>query len=305
MRVIDIQAQMRRVGVIRLGEQAPASGNMPGKRLSTFRLTSNDQHALRVVAQKYGGSVVPWASGSQSWQIVTRASELPIEIGPIPATTAYEYWAQVGGKGSKQCIRRCDGCTIHEGVERGGSCICPADPIERAAASKQKGSKVCSLVCRLFVRLPEVPDVGLWQVTTGSFYAAREVPAIMDGIEALAQMGAHIRARLAIDVRRGGGKTFPVLAVRLTQTNDELRALAVDHFEKMKALDGADKMAQVAFKLGLPMTVADGRIIRTIQDVPAELNGNARALPESNGGQDSYGQEIMGDWGDLTGDRDE
>lgn len=294
MRVIDIQAKMRRVGVIRLGEQQ--QGNGPGKRLATFRLTSNDRHQLDVVAMKYGGVVRKWEGGSQQWQVTTQASEIPIEIGNVPATTAYEFWAQVGGKGSKQCIRRCDGCTIKEGLERGGSCVCPSDPIERAAASKQKGSKVCGLVCRLFVRLPEVPDVGLWQVTTGSFYAAQEVPAIMDGIEALAQMGAHIRARLAIDIRKGGGKTYPVLSVRMYQSNDELRALAMDHFEKMKALEGADKMTEVAFKLGIPMTVQDGKIIRTVRDIPPELAGPQQgALPQGT---------TEDDHGALFGDHD-
>lgn len=295
MRVLDIQAKMRRVGVIRLGEQSP--GNAPGKKLSTFRLTSNDKHALEVVAQKYGGQVVPWAGGSQSWQIVTKANELPIELGNIPATTAYEFWAQVGGVGSKQCIRRCDGCTIREGIERGDACKCPTDPLVRAAESKKKGTKVCSLVCRLFVRLPEVPDVGLWQVSTGSFYAAQEVPAIMDGIEALAQMGAHIRAKLAIDIRKGGGKTYPVLAVRLTQTNDELRALAMDHFEKMKALEGADKMAQVAFKLGIPMKVEGGVMTPSEQQAlpPAQM----QALPaaETKAPADPKEGDEMGHWG--------
>lgn len=272
MRVLDIQSKMRSVGVIRLGEQGET--NKPGKRLSTFRLTSNDKRTLEAVARRYGGEVRPWPNGSQQWQITTRASEIPIEVGNIPVMTAYEHWAQVGGTGSKQCIRRCDGCTIREGIERGNPCQCPADPKERAEAAKRKGSRVCSLVTRMFVRLPEVPDIGLWKVSTGSFFAAQEVPAIMDGIEALAQMGAHIRARLAIDIRTGGGKKFPVPVVRMDQTNDELRELAVSHFERMKALEGADKMAQVAFKLGIPMSVING----DQKELPATTQA-AQALP--------------------------
>lgn len=266
MRVIDIQAKMKRVGIIRLGEQQTGSG--PGKRLSTFRLTSNDRRVMDAVAARYGGVVRPWPGGQQSWQVTTTSNELPIEISNVPASTQYELWQQIGGKGSKQCVRRCDGCEIREGAEKGQACKCPRDPLERAAQSKVKGSNVCSLSMRMWVRLPEVPDVGLWQVTSGSFYAAQEVPAIMDGIEALAQMGAHIRARLAIDIRAGGGKKFPVLAVRLDQSNDDLRSLAQRHFEQMRALEGADKMQQVAFKLGLPMTVVDGRLINTVVDAP-------------------------------------
>lgn len=295
MRVLDIQAKMKRCGIIRLGEQAGTNG--PGKRLATFRLTSNDKRALDRAAQIFGGTVVPWPNGSQAWQVITKTNELPIEISNVPASTQYELWAQVGGKGSKQCVRRCDGCTIVEGVERGGACVCPRDPIERAAKAKLKGSNVCSLSCRLFVRIPNLPDVGLWQVTTGSFYAAQEVPAIMDGIEALAQMGAHIRARLAIDIRKGGGKTYPVLAVRLDQSNDELRALAMDHFEKMKALEGADKMAQVAFKLGIPMKVVDGTMVTEDDAQQALPAATVQALPATSAHEPGQ-QPNLGDWGD-------
>lgn len=272
MRAIDIQAQMKRVGVIRLGEQK-VEDNKPGARLATFRLTSNDKRTLEAAARFYGGTVRAWPSGTQMWQLTTEAGEMPIELSNVATSTQYELWGQVGGKGSKQCLRRCDGCEIKEGLEAGSDCKCPKDPKARASESKRKGSNVCSLNCRLFVRLPEVPDVGLWQVTTGSFYAAKEVPAIMDGIEALAEMGAHIRARLAIDIRTGGGKKFPVLAVRLDQSNDELRELAMSHFEKMRALEGGDvdPVLKVAFKLGLPMTVVDGKAIRTVADGPAAL----------------------------------
>lgn len=297
MRVLDIQAKMKRVGVIRLGAEKPERG--PGKRLATFRLTSNDRRALERAAQLYGGAVMPWKDGSQSWQIITNASELPIELSNVAAETSYELWGQIGGRGSKQCLRRCDGCTIRQGAESGNPCKCPTDPLVRAEQSKKSGSGVCSLTCRLFVRLPELPDVGLWQVTTGSFYSAQEVPAIMDGIEALAQMGAHIRARLAIDIRKGGGKTFPVLAVRLDQSNDELRALAQDHFEKMQALEGADQMTKVAFKLGIPMTVVDGQMIRTVQDTPALTDQTVetqsrKELPQQV--ETTEGQAKLGDW---------
>lgn len=299
MRVLDIQAKMKRVGVIRLGEEKKANG--PGKRLATFRLTSNDRRALESVARLYGGQVMPWANGSQSWQITTTSNELPIELSNVPAITAYELWQQVGGSGSKQCIRRCDSCTIQQGIESGQACKCPTDPLVRAEQAKKSGSGVCSLTCRLFVRLPDVPDVGLWQVTTGSFYAAQEVPAIMDGIEALAQMGAHIRARLAIDIRKGGGKTFPVLAVRLNQSNDELRALAMQHFEQMKALDGADQVTKVAFKLGIPMTVVDGRMIQTVRDDQPALESTASTQPQLPVIESTERSGNMGDWDKKEG----
>ena len=259
MRVLDLQTQMKRSGVIRLGE-AKVSDNQPGKRLSTFRLTSNDKSALEAVARLYGGTVTKWEKGSQQWQVTTRASELPIEISNMPTSTQYEYWR------AGVCERRCNGCSILEGMEAGKSCQCPADPKERALESKRKGSGVCTLSIRMWVRLPEVPDIGVWQVTSHSFYAAKEMPGTMDGIEHLAKIGAHLRARLAIDIRKSGSKVFPVLTMRLDQSEDDLRAIAMHHMDSMRALEGADEMTKVAFKLGLPMTVVDGKMVPTVRD---------------------------------------
>jgi hypothetical protein len=270
MRVVDLAATQKRSGVIRLGEASTGENNI-GRPLSTFRLTSNDKKALDAVAVRYGGVVGRWDRGSQLFQIVTKANELPIEISNVDTDTAYELWAQVGDKKMKECLRRCDGCNIVGGKEQGVPCKCPSDPIERSQMSKARGKVACSLTLRMFVRLPEIPDVGLWQVTSGSYFAAKQVPALMEGVGKLAQMGLPVRARLAIDRQRSGGRQFPVLAVRIDQSLDEIKALAVGHFEKLTALEACnDPMTRLAFQLGMPTTVVDGRLIRTVKDdVPA------------------------------------
>lgn len=220
MRVIDIQHGMRELGRIRMG--AAKAGNAPGKKLTTFRLTSRDEHAIRMAAKEYGGEVLPWqnpSDGSKQFQVIVKAEELPVLISPIAASQAYEMWTAGG------CQKRCDGCTE---MLSGTPCSCDPDPKKRAELAKT--GKNCKLTTRLGFMLPGVPDLGVWRLESHGYYAAVELPRVSDMLSSAARQGAFIPAFIAIEIRtsmKGGKKkVYPVPVIRLRYSMSQIPAIA-------------------------------------------------------------------------------
>ncbi len=237
-RVLDIQRAQRQLGRIRLGT---VEDDGRPKKLATFRLTSNDPRALEAAAEVYGGEVrqTPEASRvRERLEVVTKTNEIEVVVSEQPVTTQYELWGKAGN-GPKEpfvCLRRCDSSYIDGGVQAGQPCLCHPDPKERARLSKVRGQEQCHLVMRVWVQIPRIPDVGVWRVDSQSFYGASELPATMDGLQAFASIGMRLRAMLAIEIRQSGSKRFPVLALRIAQSMDDLKALAIEHVEGQAAL---------------------------------------------------------------------
>ncbi len=162
MSIVDLQLKARRLGEIRLGDTVTRDGKTYPVSLDTFRLTSISKGLLVKAAELWGGEVTPWQASENSaakFQITTNVSELPVYVAPQDpdSVTWYESWTAGGLQ------RRCDGETIISRSGEGLPCVC--DPDDRE----------CRMVTRLQVMLPDLPDVGVWTLSSTGFYAASEI----------------------------------------------------------------------------------------------------------------------------------
>lgn len=218
--VTPIQRLERRLptaGRLRFGDK---SGNRGApKALDKWRATSRDQTAIEQLAAVYGGTPRPWKGApgrERQWEVYTDTSELSVLLPPNPLGDGpiYELWSGGG------CLRRCDGesCeTSQQGPDGAESvmvpCICAAqDDLE------------CSVKTRLQVILPDVRFSGVWRLDTGSWYAAHELPGMVDMIVQLQEQGRITRALLRLEVESKPGKNYVVPKLGLASTADELAA---------------------------------------------------------------------------------
>jgi len=148
--------------------------------LDAWRFTSDREDAIRAVAEIYGGDPHPWSDRTGEWEVFTEADTLAVQLPADPLFAAYELW------GSGGCQRRCDGerCVVPVQDPQGGhldevDCLCEQE-------NKEPGDKdACGVTVRLKVVLPDVPGIGVWMLTSGSVYAAMELPGICDLIDGL------------------------------------------------------------------------------------------------------------------------
>lgn len=211
MSIVELQARARRLGEIRLGDTATKGGKTFPVSLDTFRLTSAAKDLLDRAAELWGGEVRPWqprGSHTPKWQIVTDATELPVIVPPQDpdGVSWYELW----GSGGLQ--RRCDGEHI---VSRDGNLPCECDPDNRE----------CSMVTRLSLMLPDMPDVGIWTLSSTGFYAASEMAmSIQIVMQAASKTGLLPSAVLAIDRRevKRPGQPLKKFVVPILRFADDL-----------------------------------------------------------------------------------
>lgn len=188
--IIGLQRRMRQLGEIRIGhvidtgkvsEKTGKPIRYPGK-LDKFRITSASRHTLEEIAKLYGGTVQAWIpanGGPSEWEVYTDTDRLPVIIPPANAVSqSFEMY-----KGSK-CVRRCDGR-----IETKNDQACMCDPENRA----------CQLTTRLNVMLRDVQGLGVWLLTSHGFYAAVELPPV---VEFLASTNGYVDAFLTMELKR-------------------------------------------------------------------------------------------------------
>lgn len=164
MPVEGIANRFRELGRLKFGEDL---GDRPGQ-LRTWRLTSPAVGLIDAAAVLYGGTPIRTETGAE---LVTETPDLDVLIPPqdLEAGQWFELWGAGG------LARRCTGAATvtvdHSGawVETGP---CQCDPAKRA----------CKLRTVLRVLLPELPDLGVWRLSTGSGYAAAELPPAVSAI---------------------------------------------------------------------------------------------------------------------------
>lgn len=219
--IIDIQRRVAEVGRIRIGTSTKTDrGHKTPKRLSTFRLTSQDRARLDAAAALYGGEVVPWADKPGHFEVVTTVAEIPVVVMPGQAISQWwELWA--GG----ECKRRCDG---ERDTIADGPCQCPAAYDERSELAGK--GKACRPTTRLNVILREVPGVGYWRFESHGFYAAVELAGSVGILEEATRRGALLPARLRFEertvVRGAQTKRFPVPMLDVDVTFERLQAIS-------------------------------------------------------------------------------
>lgn len=192
------------------------------KSLDTFRFTSSDSTALEQVAAHYGGTVQPWSDDKAAegqYEVITDAPEIRIALpaDPLGGTPRYELY---GGGGRE---RWCDGekCEVWEKGPDG------PEPTEVPCKCVAAGEMACKPTVHLSVILPDVRGIGVWRLTTHSWNAAQEMPAMVAMIDSLQTEGIQ-RAVLRIERKRsvqaGQTRKFPVPTLGLDASIEQLMA---------------------------------------------------------------------------------
>jgi len=181
MTIKDLQARLRELGRIRLGQmQTDKNGNPRPAKLDRFRLTSSDRELIKTAAGQFGGRPQPW--GDQ-WEVVTETDCLDVILPPpeIMFSQWYELWSAGG------CERRCDGT---RNVLTDSECECIP------------GERECQPTTRLSVMLAAIETFGVWRLETHGYYAATELAGAYELVRMAAANGARLPARLRVEQRQ-------------------------------------------------------------------------------------------------------
>jgi hypothetical protein len=221
--IIDLQRRIQEAGRIRIGQQVQSSnGKSRPAKLTTFRLTSADRQRIEQAAELYGGQPAQWtAPAGPQWEVITTADAIPVIVPPstMAFSQHFELWSAGG------CQRRCDGAFESIGDQ---PCVCNPDARE------------CSLHTRLSVMIRDLPGLGVWRIDTSGWYAAVELSAAVEVIQAAAGRGAMLPARLRLEqrsVKRMGGdgrpqtRNFAVPVLDIEITPAQLLGGAATHME--------------------------------------------------------------------------
>lgn len=211
--IINRQKRYVEIGRIRVGEF-----DRHPKARENWRMTSPNKTALEQAAQRYGGQVVPWVAkpGQNAnmipkghFELETAVSEIPILITGMPAIQSYEKYSKGG------CQRRCDGavCQIpKDGKFVDKPCACWKDG-ERTKFGLTNDA--CSVTTRVKLFLPDVEAIGVWMLTTHSYYASEEIPTILEHLPPLFEAMIAIEHRVA--TRDGETRRYAVPVIRINQ----------------------------------------------------------------------------------------
>lgn len=215
--IIERQRALTIIGEIRTGDEMrenPRTGKpLVGKKLETFRLTSQHRELIQAAAEKWGGEVKPWESPrGPAWQVVTQKSSIPcaILLG-YSLDLIYEKW-----EGATKCVHRCDG--VRDEVT-GLACPCNASGVDE-----------CDIITRLTVILPGLGTTLGWRLRSGGENAARELGGAMELAEGIAAGRSFVPAILRLSQRRSvsDGEVYryvvPTLDLRLRSALDALEA---------------------------------------------------------------------------------
>lgn len=208
MPILDLQRRLREVGRIRIGVQvAMKNGKSRPSKLDTFRLTSQDEVAIRAAAGMFGGTVERWeqAPTGEQWQVITESSVMPVVIPP--AATVFSQWMERWNAGG--CERRCDGQT--EMLSQ-TPCLCASED-----------ERTCTPHSRVNVILRDLPGLGVWRLDTSGWYAATELAGTVEVCIQAATRGQLLPAVLRLEqrqVKRPGEAVrkfaVPVLDIQVT-----------------------------------------------------------------------------------------
>jgi hypothetical protein len=207
MPIDNLPSRYRELGKLKLGEDR---GDRPAQ-LKTWRITSDQARLIEAAAEVWGGSPVFRAEGGG--EVVTETDELEVLI-PAQDLAGGQWWEHWTAGGLQ---RRCSGSALVDydpdeptGWRKVAPCLC----------DEENGPRVCKPTTVLRVLLPQLPDLGVWKLTSRSIYAAAELPAAVDfllsrAVPAPAVLGVDSRSSKSA----GGPRhdfVVPVLRTRST-----------------------------------------------------------------------------------------
>ncbi|MGQ0671027.1 MAG: recombination directionality factor [Actinomycetota bacterium] len=212
MSILSLQRRYRELGRLRAGEKGPKG---EPRKLDRWRLTTPSHELAEQVALMFGGKAAEWqeapTQGTQ-WEVVTEREEIEVYVPPQDLDRAQylELWSAGGVK------RRCDSMTE---LISGRPCMCDPD------------NRECKITTHLLVILPQIPDVGVWRLTSHGWNAAAELPATINLLGHVHAEGAIPAAVLGLEQRTKvvDGKTrhFAVPVLRLPWTIAEAERAGV------------------------------------------------------------------------------
>jgi len=196
-RILGLQQKYPEIGRIRAGRKTQG-GRQPMEALENWRFTSRYEDAINAIAGLYGGSPHPWDDREGEWEVFAQANSIEVQLPGDPLFVAYELWGSGGN------LRRCDGetCVVPVQDPEGGHldsvpCVC-----EERGVEPGEDKSACSVTVRLKVVMPSIPGIGIWMLTSGSIYAAMELPAVCDLLDGLRlRSGILIPCRLDLQYR--------------------------------------------------------------------------------------------------------
>lgn len=255
MPIVNLQVRAMELGRIRMGDKGDKG---QPRKLSTFRLTSQNRALLNAAAERYGGEVTPWKENPGHFELYTTAQEIPFMAAPMEISQWYEHWSGGG------CLRRCDGETE---INTDRACVCDPD------------SRECKMTTRFSVMLHELPGVGVWRLETHGFYAATELPAQAGLLIRLAWKGRFVPATLAIESREIKRPNEPLkkFIVPVIRTPFSFAELLEAHAQALD-ITGASQ----------PSTL-EAPALRQIAAAPT---APARQMPAQVGGRDSTQRRV-------------
>jgi hypothetical protein len=199
----SIDNRIPEAGRIRIGVKTAKAM----KSLDTFRFTSPHRDLIELLAGTYGGVAKAWvdtkANPPNQYEVITTTSSIPVLLLPNCINVWYELWAGGGRQ------RQCDGVTVemagHDTMVQ-APCVCAA-----------KARMECAPYTRITVILPELPFRGTWRLNTKGWNALRELPGMVDLVNAVAG-GGIATARLGVDKRQKieNGKTSHFVVPTIT-----------------------------------------------------------------------------------------
>jgi len=220
MTIIETQRRYRELGRIRIG--AKDERGYP-TRLDTFRLTSFSAPLLEAAAQAWGGEPHIWQGApteGRQYELITEVDTLEVVVPPqdVAARQLMEAYSRGG------VVRRCDGQTE---MMSGRACLC--DPEDR----------MCVPTTHVLFMLPQLPDIGVWRLTSKGWNAAAELPATVDLLRDMVARNMLPSATLAIETRtsvvEGKTKHYSVPVLRLPYSLEELQQGRVPVLERRAA----------------------------------------------------------------------
>lgn len=197
-------------GRIRLGVKTERAM----KAIDTFRFTSQDECAIRDLADLYGGVAEPWTpqrSKDSQWEVITSVSEIRVFLPPDSIDVCYEEWSGGG------LIRRCDGVTMTVPVETPDGTSMDEAPCWCVSQQEAKDIPMsCRPHTRLRVILPDIRFGGIWRLESKGWNASKELPGMAQILEQLQAQGI-VEGRLVLEKRSkvSGGKTKKFVVPRL------------------------------------------------------------------------------------------
>ncbi len=204
MSILDLQLRHRELGRLRLGAKGPKGNPI---KLDTWRFTSSSVELIQAVAEMWGGEWAHW--GEHKFEVITDIKAIPVRIPAQLPDPEYQLWSAGGLQ------RRCNGVVAY--VAAGGDGM-----LEQPCICLNEDERSCKPHTRFEFILPDIPDIGIWALTSTGFNAASELTS---SVRMLA--GTSIEAQLAIEHRetkRPGQPTHKFVVAVLT-TRISMRSL--------------------------------------------------------------------------------